>query len=62
MEWFTLREDPLIEFDMVQHRAETPVLNKGVASHLAVVYHTCNNTHTQKKNTFTHMDAVLGDR
>lgn len=54
-----MREDPLIEFDVVQHRAKTPVLNEGVARHLAVVHHTCNRT---QKNTFIDMNAGLGAR
>lgn len=45
-----MREDPLIKFDMVQHRAKTPVLNQGVTRHLTVVDHACKNTHTQKTN------------
>lgn len=40
---FTLREDPLVEFDVVEHRAEAPVLDEGVARHLAVVHHACKD-------------------
>lgn len=34
-------EDPLVDFDMVEHRAETPVLDQRVSGHLAVVDHAC---------------------
>ena len=56
-----MREDPLIEFDVVQHRAKAPVLNEGVSRHLAVVHHACKNTQ-KKKNTFIHTERVLGVR
>lgn len=44
--WVTLGEDPLIELDVVEHRAEAPVLHQRVAGHLAVVHHTCKWTKT----------------
>lgn len=39
--WLTLGEDPLIELDVVEHRAQAPVLHQRVAGHLAVVHHAC---------------------
>lgn len=42
-ELLALGEDPLIELDVVEHRAKTPVLDEWIARHLAVVHHTCNN-------------------
>lgn len=51
--WFTLGEDPLVEFDMVEHRAETPVLNQGVSGHLAVVHHACKEYQERIRRLFT---------
>lgn len=41
-----MRQNPLVEFDVVQHGAQIPVLNQGVAGDLAVVHHTCKHTDT----------------
>lgn len=54
-----MREDPLIEFDVVQNRAKTPVLNEGVARHLAVVHHACNDTENTHLLTWTQIKANL---
>lgn len=59
--WFTLRKDPLIEFDMVQDWTKTPVLDQGIARYLTVVHHTCNSRQKGHLSTcmwFSHLDQI----
>lgn len=50
-----MRQDPLVELYVVQHRAKTPVLYEGIARNFAVVHHTYGSI---QKKKLINMDAV----